>query len=311
LAALAVLAGAVGLGTAGLLDLAIRRHPDGSATMRELAGLIRAGAQAFLRREYLVLVPFLLTVALLLSLAIGWRTAVAYVGGGLCSILAGLIGMNAATRANVRTTEAARAVGQARALRLAFSGGAVMGLAVASLGLLGIGVVLAAFYEAGIAAASWRRFGESISGFAMGASSIALFARVGGGIYTKAADVGADLVGKVEVGIPEDDARNPATIADNVGDNVGDVAGMGADIFESYVGAVIATVVIGATSDAVANRLDAVALPLWFTVAGLGASLVGIASSAAPRPPPCAGALFSQPGCSSPPPTSSPAGSTR
>ncbi len=276
LASIVTLAGAIGLLVAAALFVAVRRHPEGGAKPREIAALIRAGALAFLRREYTVLVPFLIVVATLLGLAIGWRTGAAYVGGGLCSVLAGLIGMSAATRANVRTAEAARAGGQAHALRVAFSGGAVMGLAVASLGLLGIGVVLGVFYEAGFEAASWRSFAEIISGFAMGASSIALFARVGGGIYTKAADVGADLVGKIEVGIPEDDPRNPATIADNVGDNVGDVAGMGADIFESYVGAVIATVVIGATSDAVANRVDAVALPLLFTVAGLAASLVGI-----------------------------------
>jgi K(+)-stimulated pyrophosphate-energized sodium pump len=278
LAALLIAAGCVGVATAALLARAIRRQPEGSAAMRDIGGLIRTGALTFLRREYTVLGPFVATVAILLSLAIGWRTAAAFVGGGLCSVLAGLFGMSAATRANVRTAEAARASGQARALRIAFSGGAVMGLAVASLGLLGIGIVLALFYEADVARASWRAFGETISGFAMGASSVALFARVGGGIYTKAADIGADLVGKLEAGIPEDDPRNPATIADNVGDNVGDVAGMGADIFESYVGAVIATVVIGATSDAAANRVDAVALPLLFTVAGLAASLVGIAA---------------------------------
>ena len=278
LAWIVTVAGAIGLLVAAMLFIAIRRQPEGAAKQRELAALIRVGAFTFLRREYTVLLPFVAVVAALLAIAIGWRTGAAYVGGSLCSVLAGVFGMSAATRANVRTAEAARASGQAQALRIAFTGGAVMGLAVASLGLLGIGVVLGLFYQAGLAAASWRAFGEIISGFAMGASSIALFARVGGGIYTKAADVGADLVGKLEAGIPEDDARNPATIADNVGDNVGDVAGMGADIFESYVGAVIATVVIGATSDAVANRVDAVALPLLYSVAGLGASLIGIAT---------------------------------
>jgi K(+)-stimulated pyrophosphate-energized sodium pump len=278
LAALTIVAGLVGLATAAGLARAIRRQPDGTPAMRDVAELIRTGALAFLRREYTVLGPFVAIVALLLALAIGWRTGAAYLGGGLCSVLAGLFGMRAATRANVRTAEAARTAGQARALRIAFSGGAVMGLAVASLGLLGIGVVLALFYEAGVVQASWQAFAQIISGFAMGASSVALFARVGGGIYTKAADVGADLVGKLEAGIPEDDPRNPATIADNVGDNVGDVAGMGADIFESYVGAAIAAVVIGATSDAVANRVDAVALPLLLTVSGLAASLIGIAA---------------------------------
>src|SRR2546422_1918269 len=186
--------------------------------------------------------------------------------------------MHAATRANVRTAEAARAGGQAKALRVAFSGGAVMGLAVASLGLAGIGLVMRLWLGLATDDAGWRAFSEIISGFAMGASSIALFARVAGGIYTKAADVGADLVGKVEAGIPEDDPRNPATIADNVGDNVGDVAGMGADIFESYVGAIVATIAIGATSELVGNRVAAVGLPLLDTIAGLGGSVIGMAA---------------------------------
>ena len=276
---LPIVAGVLGLAIAWLLAVAIRRQPEGSAAMSELAGMIRMGAMTFLRREYSVLVPFIVVVASLLGLAIGWRTGVAYAAGAVCSILAGLFGMSAATRANVRTAEAARASGQVKALRIAFGGGAVMGLAVASLGLLGIGLVLHAWVHGSMLAdAGWRVFSEIIAGFAMGASSIALFARVGGGIYTKAADVGADLVGKLEAGLPEDDARNPATIADNVGDNVGDVAGMGADIFESYVGAIIATIAIGATSPLVANRLDAVALPVLYTVAGLAASLIGIAA---------------------------------
>ncbi len=273
-----VAAGLAGLAVAWLLYAAIQRQPEGSAGMREIAGLIRTGAMAFLRREYSVLVPFIIAVAGLLSWAIGWRTGLAYAAGALCSILAGLFGMNAATRANVRTSEAARTSGQAKALHIAFDGGAVMGLAVASLGLLGIGLVMGAWLGITGSDAGWRAFSEIISGFAMGASSIALFARVGGGIYTKAADVGADLVGKLEAGIPEDDARNPAAIADNVGDNVGDVAGMGADIFESYVGAIIATIAIGATSELVGDRFNAVALPVLFTIAGLVASLVGIAS---------------------------------
>jgi K(+)-stimulated pyrophosphate-energized sodium pump len=213
----------------------------------------------------------------LLGLLIGWPTAIAYLGGGACSILAGFSGMKAATRANARTSEAARGTGQALALRIAFNGGAVMGLAVASLGLLGIGLVLRFFLGSPGDENAWKAFSEIITGFAMGASSIALFARVGGGIFTKAADVGADLVGKVEAGIPEDDPRNPATIADNVGDNVGDVAGMGADIFESYVGAVIATIAIAATSPLIGNRMAALALPVLFIVAGLAASLIAIA----------------------------------
>ena len=272
----AIGAGLIGLAVAWLLYIAITRQSEGSEAMRELAQLIRTGAMAFLRREYSVLVPFILVVAGLLAWAIGWRTGAAYVAGGVCSILAGFFGMSAATRANVRTSEAARASGQAKALRIAFNGGAVMGLAVASLGLLGLGLVTRAFLGPAPDDAGWRAFSEIVSGFAMGASSIALFARVGGGIYTKAADVGADLVGKVEAGIPEDDPRNPATIADLVGDNVGDVAGMGADIFESYVGAVVATIAIGATSSLVGDRLNAVALPVLYTAAGLAASLVGI-----------------------------------
>jgi K(+)-stimulated pyrophosphate-energized sodium pump len=274
-------AGIAGLVVALGIFAYIKRQPDGSEVMRDIARSIEEGAMAFLRREYLVLLPFVLVVALLLGWAVGVQTAVAYVLGGLCSIAAGFSGMKAATKANVRTAEAARAEGQAKALRVAFNGGAVMGLAVASLGLLGIGTM--AWYLLRDAVATdniFLRFSEVISGFAMGASSIALFARVGGGIFTKAADVGADLVGKVEAGIPEDDPRNPATIADNVGDNVGDVAGMGADIFESYVGAVIATVALACTSAIIPldNRAMAVALPIGMVVAGLLASLIGIAS---------------------------------
>ncbi len=269
-------AGIAGLAIALIIYASIRRSPVGTDAMRALADQIRSGAMAFLRREYSVLAPFLIVVALLLAWAVGWRTGVAYVAGGLCSILAGLAGMEAATRANVRTSEAARTQGQGVALRQAFGGGSVMGLCVASLGLLGIGGVTAWIVKDAMDAESLKAFAEVISGFAMGASSIALFARVGGGIYTKAADVGADLVGKVEAGIPEDDPRNPATIADNVGDNVGDVAGMGADIFESYVGAVIATIALAATSAGIADPLRAVALPISYIIAGLIASVVGI-----------------------------------
>jgi K(+)-stimulated pyrophosphate-energized sodium pump len=269
-------AGIAGLAIALVIYTSIRRSPVGTDTMRALADQIRAGAMAFLKREYSVLAPFLIVVALLLTWAVGWRTGAAYIAGGLCSILAGLAGMEAATRANVRTSEAARTQGQSVALRQAFGGGAVMGLCVASLGLLGIGGVTAWIVNDAVNAEALKAFAEVISGFAMGASSIALFARVGGGIYTKAADVGADLVGKVEAGIPEDDPRNPATIADNVGDNVSDVAGMGADIFESYVGAVIATIALAATSPGIADPLRAVALPISYIIAGLVASVVGI-----------------------------------
>src|SRR5688500_4216027 len=246
--------------------------------MRDIAEQIHTGAMAFLRREYMVVIPFLLIVGALLYRAVGERTGYAYVAGGLCSIIAGLAGMKAATRANVRTSEAARDRGQAHALQIAFDGGAVMGLSVASLGLLGIGVIFSWLVPGIVTNDQWREFSETIAGFAMGASSVALFARVGGGIYTKAADVGADLVGKVEEGIPEDDPRNPATIADNVGDNVGDVAGMGADIFESYAGAVIAAIAIAATSAVIlpGQRMAAITLPIVLIIVGLIASLIGV-----------------------------------
>ncbi|MFQ5549837.1 MAG: sodium-translocating pyrophosphatase [Gemmatimonadales bacterium] len=272
----AILTGLAGLIVAWLTYMYVRKQPPGNELMQELAEAVHSGAMAFLKAEYMWLVPFLGVVAALLGMLIGWPTAVAYLGGGTCSIMAGFFGMNSATRANSRTSEAARASGQALALRIAFNGGAVMGLSVASLGLLGIGLVMLAYLGTPGDAEAWRSFAKIISGFAMGASSIALFARVGGGIFTKAADVGADLVGKVEAGIPEDDPRNPATIADNVGDNVGDVAGMGADIFESYVGAVIATIAIAATSPLIGDRMAAVALPIMFILMGLGASVVAI-----------------------------------
>jgi K(+)-stimulated pyrophosphate-energized sodium pump len=267
-----------GLVIALLIYRGIVKQPAGSTAMQFIAEQIHVGAMAFLRREYTVLLPFLVIVAVLLGLALGWETGAAYIFGGLCSVGAGYMGMTSATKANVRTSEAARASGQAAALRVAFNGGAVMGLAVASLGLVGIGGMF--LWQAGLleAGEGLGRFAEIISGFAMGASSIALFARVGGGIYTKAADVGADLVGKVEAGIPEDDPRNPATIADNVGDNVGDVAGLGADIFESYVGAIIATIALAATSPLIpaGNVVTAMSLPVVYTMGGLLASVIGI-----------------------------------
>ncbi len=275
--------GAGGLAAALALFLYLTKQPTGTPRMQEIAGLIERGAMTFLKRQYFVLLPVLVIVALALAWAVGAEIGVAFVFGGVCSALAGFTGMKAATKANVRTTEAARTHGLSRALEIAFDGGAVMGLAVASLGLLGLGVVMITSLPQGDAAAiaeGFPWFSEIVAGFAMGASSIALFARVGGGIYTKAADVGADLVGKVEVGIPEDDPRNPATIADNVGDNVGDVAGMGADIFESYVDAVAASVAIGATLTLIpaADRVAAVGLPIALATAGLIASVIGIAS---------------------------------
>ncbi len=276
-------AGGIGLLAALVVYRYMVAQPDGTSVMRDLADQIHDGAMAFLRREYTVLAVFVAVVAVLLFLAIGQATALAYVAGAASSVLAGFFGMKAATRANVRTSAAANDEGQGKALRIAFFGGAVMGLSVAALGLLGIGLLyrlLAADALPGMTPESdLPRFAEIIAGFAMGASSIALFARVGGGIFTKAADVGADLVGKVEAGIPEDDPRNPATIADNVGDNVGDVAGMGADIFESYVGSIVATIAIGATSAALAaSQVDAVALPIVTVLVGLVCSVIGIAA---------------------------------
>ena len=290
---------ALAIGLAGLVAtavtfLALRKQPVGNAVMQGLAEQIQVGAMAFLRREYLVLLPFLAVVAVLLGLAVGPKTGVAYVLGGLASILSGWLGMRGATIANVRTAEAARGSGQAQALRVAFGGGSVMGLAVASLGLAGITIVFM-FVGQGELATNAKAFSEIISGFAMGASSIALFARVGGGIYTKAADVGADLVGKVEAGIPEDDPRNPATIADNVGDNVGDVAGMGADLFESYVGPIIAAMALGfaaSTTASVEHRDVLTMLPLVLAGVGILASLVGTFFVRAKDEKGLSGALF-------------------
>ncbi|HEX7124518.1 MAG TPA: sodium-translocating pyrophosphatase [Thermodesulfobacteriota bacterium] len=271
------LVGLLGLLAALGLYIYIRRQPTGTPLMEEIAARIHDGAMAFLRREYSVLIVFIVLVAGLLGWATNGLTAGAYVTGAASSILAGYFGMNAATRANVRTAAAALQAGATRALRVAFFGGAVMGLSVAALGIVGLGVWYFFLGGTAIADADFLAFSEVVSGFAMGASSIALFARVGGGIYTKAADVGADLVGKVEAGIPEDDPRNPATIADNVGDNVGDVAGMGADIFESYVGSVVAAIAIGATSPLYElSRQAAVALPILTMLVGLVSSLIGI-----------------------------------
>ncbi|MBN1449322.1 MAG: sodium-translocating pyrophosphatase [Bacteroidetes bacterium] len=259
--------GGVGLVIALIIYYSIKRQSPGTELMRDIAQQIHVGAMAFLKSEYRVLSLFVVVVFILLAVFIGIDTAIAFLSGAICSVLAGFLGMMSATSANVRTSEAARSSGQARALIVSFMGGSVMGLSVAALGLIGVGIFFI-FYgnyaDAGV-----------LSGFAMGASSIALFARVGGGIYTKAADVGADLVGKVEAGIPEDDPRNPAVIADNVGDNVGDVAGMGADIFESYVGSIIASVAIAAST---AMGIAFMALPLVIATLGLLASLIGIAS---------------------------------
>jgi K(+)-stimulated pyrophosphate-energized sodium pump len=272
------LIGLVGLATAAAIYSYVKKQPTGTAAMMNISDLIHDGAMAFLKREYSVVALFMIVVFALLTWATGLLTAIAYVAGGTCSIIAGFCGMKGATRANVRTSAAANQEGVGKALRIAFFGGAVMGLCVAALGLLGIGIFY--FFLASSAVpgtGEFPRFAEIVSGYAMGASSIALFARVGGGIFTKAADVGADLVGKVEAGIPEDDPRNPATIADNVGDNVGDVAGLGADIFESYVGAIVATIAIGATAPELAENMGAaVALPLTAVMVGLLCSILAI-----------------------------------
>ena len=269
--------GLLGLLCAGLVFMMIARIRVTNPTMVEIADAIHHGAMVFLRREYSILAIFIVVVFVLLTAVIGLHTALAFLAGACSSMLAGFFGMQAATRANVRTSQAANDSGIGRALSVAFSGGAVMGLSVASLGLFGIGIAFL-LYQHGILSAS------DINGFAMGASSIALFARVGGGIYTKTADVGADLVGKVEAGIPEDDPRNPATIADNVGDCVGDTAGMGADIFESYVGSIIATIAIAATASSSVlnitpeNQIYYMGLPILLVSIGLIASLIGVAS---------------------------------
>lgn len=275
---LAPLFGLGGLIVALFIYLYIKRQPDGSERMKEIAGYIHEGAMVYLRRQYTILLGFIAIVFTLLTIFINLPTGIAYLGGAISSMLAGLFGMKAATKANVRTAQAANLYkpDTAKSLSIAFLGGSVMGLSVASLGLVGIGIFFLIYGRPETAAI--------INGYAMGASSIALFARVGGGIYTKTADVGSDLVGKVEAGIPEDDPRNPGVIADNVGDNVGDVAGLGADIFESYVGSVVATIAIGATAMAgtriaeLGSAMALMSLPIVLVMAGLVASIIGIIS---------------------------------
>lgn len=271
------LIGLVGLAFAALTYRQVLRQPAGDGLMTDISNAIHDGAMVFLRREYSILLIFIAVVAVAITFGLphGGLTALSFVFGASCSMAAGFFGMKAATRANVRTAEAARGRGQSEALRVAFNGGSVMGMSVASLGLVGVGFLL--YLYTIVADTPPETTSAIISGFAMGASSIALFARVGGGIYTKTADVGADLVGKVEVGIPEDDPRNPATIADNVGDNVGDVAGMGADLFESYVGAIVATIAIAATMpELTGSRLMWMALPLLIAAIGTLSSLVSV-----------------------------------
>ncbi len=271
------LLGLIGVIFAGILYGYVSKQPYGNERMKEISDMIHEGALAFLRREYTILIGFVIIVAILLGIFISPKTGIAYVFGALASMCAGFIGMTAATKANVRTSQAAASEGQAKALNVAFMGGSVMGMAVAGVGLLGVGI----FY------AIWGgdpTTAQYLNGFGMGASSVALFSRVGGGIYTKAADVGADLVGKVEAGIPEDDPRNPGVIADNVGDNVGDIAGLGADIFESYVNSVIATIAIAATTSYsiiavdTHTRLAYMAYPMIVIMIGIVSSIIGVIS---------------------------------
>lgn len=286
-----LIAGVVGLMMAAWLYRWITNESDGSEKMQKIAADIHSGSMTFLKAEYSRLAIFVLIVSVALFFGFSWHTSVAFILGACCSALAGFIGIKAATRSNVRTAQAAKESGISKALLVSFNGGAVMGLSVASFGLLGLGglyVWMTSSFDAGMSVSMFLQDSKIlsvISGFSMGASSIALFARIGGGIFTKAADIGSDLVGKLEAGIPEDDPRNPGVIADNVGDNVGDVAGMGADIFESYVGAMVASITIAATMNTETFQTHfpdtpqqfLMILPLWLASLGLFSSLVGIA----------------------------------
>ncbi|MGD2101877.1 MAG: sodium/proton-translocating pyrophosphatase, partial [Acidimicrobiia bacterium] len=272
---IALVAGALALVLAVYYTRGVLAAPQGNERMVELSSAIRDGAMAFLRREYTWVSVFVVVMAALIATLLEWGRpwgAVAYVFGASLSALAGFVGMRIATAANARTTEAARVGGIPAALPVAFRGGAVMGFTVAGLGLLGVGLGFWLFNDGPLADPDWV---DIITAIGLGGSSIALFARVGGGIYTKAADVGADLVGKVEAGIPEDDPRNPAVIADNVGDNVGDVAGMGADLFESYVGSLVAPVAYSIFVFSDELRVSAVVFPLAVAALGMFASMIG------------------------------------
>ncbi len=248
---------------AGYKTAVVSRADAGNDRMKEIAASISEGARAFLFAEYKILVVFVIVLFILISVFISWKTAVCFLIGAVFSVAAGYVGMNVATKANVRTAAAAQSSGMNKALGIAFSGGSVMGMCVVGLGVLGCALIYIVTEDV-----------EILTGFSLGASSIALFARVGGGIYTKAADVGADLVGKVEAGIPEDDPRNPAVIADNVGDNVGDVAGMGADLFESYVGAIVSALTLGVAVTGVFTGAGVV-YPLVLSAIGILASIIG------------------------------------
>ena len=262
--------GFIGLIFAFILYGLIMKFPAGKQSVVKIGDQIHLGAKVFMITEYKILAPVVLALVLACGLSpLGWYTALAIAVGALSSAIAGFIGMYSATKANVRTATAAENHGQEQALSISFFGGSIMGLCVASMGLVGLGGLF--FYFSG-AMDDLDKIAKALEGFGVGASAVALFSRVGGGIYTKSADVGADLVGKIEAGIPEDDPRNPGVIADNVGDNVGDIAGMGSDIFESYCGAMIASIAIAAT------MLDPnlMFLPLWLAASGLFCSLIGI-----------------------------------
>ena len=275
--------GLAGLAAAYLIYRYVRKQPNGNAEIQNLEAMIYDGAMAFLKREYVYLAAFIVIVSVLLHIGLGLYTALAFVTGAVCSIGAGYFGMTAATKGNSRTADAANKHGLEAALSVSYYSGSVMGLAVASLGLMGVG-----FWFIQCVLYGNEETVQYLNGFAMGCSAIALFARVGGGIFTKAADVGSDLVGKVEAGIPEDDPRNPGVIADNVGDNVGDIAGMGADIFESYCSALVATIFIAATiatvpslgieNVTITERNILLALPMLYAMIGMISSFVGISS---------------------------------
>ncbi|WP_195268172.1 sodium-translocating pyrophosphatase [Eubacterium sp. 1001713B170207_170306_E7] len=255
--------GVIALLVAVFYTARVNKVAEGTDRMKEIASYIHEGAMAFLTREYKMMAVFIVVLFIILCVTpgLGWQTAVCFLIGALFSVLAGFFGMNVATKANVRTANAAQESGMNKALSTAFSGGAVMGMCVVGLGLIGVSVLYIIFQDTAI-----------VTGFGLGASSMALFGRVGGGIYTKAADVGADLVGKVEAGIPEDDPRNPAVIADNVGDNVGDVAGMGSDLFESYVGSLISAMTLGVV---VTQSVVGILFPLLLAAIGIVASIIG------------------------------------
>ena len=261
--------GVVGMIAAFVVYLLVMKYPDGEDKVKKIGDQIHKGALAFMKTEYKYLLIFIAVLVVLVWFALGIHSAVAVITGAACSSLAGFIGMYAATKANVRTATAAQQDGAAAALSVSFYGGSVMGLCVASLGLIGLGTLYYFFNQDHV---------HALEGFGMGASVVALFSRVGGGIFTKSADVGADLVGKIEAGIPEDDPRNPGVIADNVGDNVGDVAGMGSDIFESYCGSMIASIAIAYTLVLAgdASAVDMMKLPLLLASSGLVASILGI-----------------------------------